>query len=94
MLRDADPAESPACALQFSHIRGEEVPAAPPGVGVECGHGGGVGPWPRAGPAGNASCGGRGRGRRALLTVRGAGGLLVRGRQACGTPEASLPKLW
>ena len=36
MLRAPDPAESPACALWFSHIRGERVaPRGSPGWGEE-----------------------------------------------------------
>lgn len=89
MLRAADPAESPACALQLSHIRGEGARAAP--LGGRGRHR----PRPgRAGPAGNASCGGR-RARRSPFAAWRPGvsrGWGKAGRAAEASQSQSAPK--
>lgn len=87
MLRAADPAESPACALRFSHIRGEGARAAPPGGRGSTAHAlaarGPPGTRPAGGGARNAH-----RPRRGAQGVSWLGG--GGGRRAGRTAEASL----
>lgn len=93
MLRDADPAESPACALQFSHIRGEGARAAPPG-----GRGSTAHAQAARGPPGTRPAGGGARTahrpRRGAQGVSGWGGKKAGRRDRGGfSASPSAPKL-